>query len=108
MAGLFGCVLLASSLPLPAVAGGAALVVAGGAVRRLLNGRRAPSGAVLHTNEEIREYLLESASLGVVPFQAFGLAEETGWFRMSVGAVSAAEIAAVLPRLRSALAAVGA
>jgi len=41
VAGLFGCVLLASSLPLPAVAGGAALVVAGGAVHHWRNGRRA-------------------------------------------------------------------
>jgi aspartate aminotransferase len=75
-------------------------------VRFPLNGRRAPSGAVLHTNDDIRRYLLERAALAVVPFQAFGLAEDTGWFRLSVGAVSPEEISAMLPRLREALEAV--
>ena len=32
--------------------------------------------------------LLEHAGLAVVPLQAFGLHEESGWFRLSVGAVS--------------------
>ena len=39
----------------------------------------------------------------VVPFQAFGLREDSGWFRISVGAVSLAEIDAAFPRLRAAL-----
>jgi len=39
----------------------------------------------------------------VVPFQAFGLREDSGWFRISVGAVSLAEIDAAFPRLRTAL-----
>jgi aspartate aminotransferase len=75
-------------------------------VRFPLNGRRAPSGAPLRTNDDIRRYLLERASLGVVPFQAFGFPDESGWFRLSVGAVSPEEIAAMLPRLREALEAV--
>jgi aspartate aminotransferase len=41
----------------------------------------------------------------VVPFQAFGLEEESGWFRLSVGAVSMDEIEACFPRLRDLLAA---
>ena len=61
-------------------------------------------GKHFHTNEEIRRFLLEDAGFAVVPFQAFGLREETGWFRLSVGAVSREEIAWVLPRLREALA----
>ena len=36
--------------------------------------------------------------------EAFGLAEDSGWFRASVGAVSLADIAAALPRVRAALA----
>ncbi len=75
-------------------------------VRFALLGRRTPSGAVLRTNEDVREYLLAAAGLAIVPFQAFGLMEDTGWFRMSVGAVSLEEIAAMLPRLRAALEAV--
>jgi aspartate aminotransferase len=51
-------------------------------------------------NEAIRTLLLEHAGLGVVPFQAFGLEEETGWFRLSVGAVSLDEIAQMFPRVK--------
>ncbi|MDF1501686.1 aminotransferase class I/II-fold pyridoxal phosphate-dependent enzyme [Roseisolibacter sp. H3M3-2] len=72
-------------------------------VRYALAGRRTPGGETLRTNEDVRRYLLEAAGLAVVPFQAFGLAEDTGWFRLSVGAVSPAEIDAMLPRLRAAL-----
>ena len=54
-------------------------------------------------NEAIRRHLLEQAGMAVVPFQAFGLREESGWFRLSVGAVSVSEIEAMLPRLRQAL-----
>jgi aspartate aminotransferase len=62
---------------------------------------RTVRGRALTTNEEIRRLLLEAAGLAIVPFQAFGLKEESGWFRLSVGAVSMADIAAVFPRLRS-------
>jgi aspartate aminotransferase len=41
-----------------------------------------------------------------VPFQAFGVKEDTGWFRLSVGAVSMADIERVLPQLKQAIAAV--
>ena len=41
----------------------------------------------VQTNEEIREWLLETAGVAIVPFQAFGMDNETGWFRISVGAV---------------------
>ena len=71
-----------------------------------LNGRRAPDDTVLTTNEDIRRYLLHSAGLAAVQFQAFGAREETGWFRLSAGAVSPADIKALMPRLREALAAV--
>jgi len=57
-----------------------------------------------HTNEATRRLLLDRAGFAVVPFQAFGLAQDSGWFRISVGAVSTAEIAAALPRVRAALA----
>ena len=66
-------------------------------------GQRTPAGRELRTNEDVRQYLLDRAGLAVVPFQAFGSTEEDGWFRLSVGAVSEAEIEAVLPRLRDAL-----
>lgn len=61
-------------------------------------------GRRFSTNDEIRRHLLEHAGMAVVPFQAFGLREESGWFRLSVGAVSLRDIEAMLPRLRAALA----
>ena len=55
------------------------------------------------TNEEVRQWLLEEAGVAVVPFQAFGLEEDTGWFRISIGAVSVDEIAQAMDRLEKAL-----
>ena len=71
--------------------------------RFALNGRKTSSGIVLQTNEDIRQYLLQSAGLAIVPFQAFGATDDSGWFRLSVGSVSLKDIAAVLPRLQSSL-----
>lgn len=59
--------------------------------------------AGLRTNEDIRKLLLDEAGLALVPFQAFGLREDTGWFRLSVGAVSLEEIRAALPRVEAVL-----
>ncbi|HEX8905598.1 MAG TPA: aminotransferase class I/II-fold pyridoxal phosphate-dependent enzyme, partial [Longimicrobiaceae bacterium] len=70
-----------------------------------LHGAATPSGGTLRTNDDIRHYLLEAAGMAVVPFQAFGLPDESGWFRLSVGAVSRAEIPPMLQRLEQALAA---
>ncbi|RYZ31771.1 MAG: pyridoxal phosphate-dependent aminotransferase, partial [Myxococcaceae bacterium] len=44
---------------------------------------------------------LEKARFAVVPFQAFGLQEDTGWFRLSVGATSVAEIEEAMPRVEA-------
>ena len=75
--------------------------------RFALNGKRTPDGQTLRTNDDVRRYLLKAAGFGVVPFQAFGVPEDTGWFRLSVGAVSLAEIERVLPVLREAIEAAG-
>ena len=64
---------------------------------------RTMNGTLVKTNEDVRRLLL-GAGLGVVPFQAFGLAGDTGWFRLSVGAVSMDDIADAFPRLRTLLA----
>ncbi len=71
--------------------------------RFALNGRTSPAGARLCTNDEVRRYLLDHAGFGAVPFQAFGMEDHTGWFRLSVGAVSPEAIGAMLPRLRKAI-----
>jgi len=64
---------------------------------------RAFDGQRLRDNDGIRKLILEQAGLAAVPFQAFGLMDETGWFRLSVGAVSMDEIAGMFPRLRALL-----
>jgi len=75
-------------------------------------GAIAPQGAIYlsaqvrlpgRTNEEIRKILLDRAGFAVVPFQAFGLKQESGWFRLSAGAVSPEDIEAGLERVRGAL-----
>ncbi|HEV2146306.1 MAG TPA: aminotransferase class I/II-fold pyridoxal phosphate-dependent enzyme [Longimicrobiaceae bacterium] len=71
--------------------------------RFALHGHAGPDGAALRTNDDVRRWLLEGAGLAVVPFQAFGMKEDSGWFRLSVGATSVPEIEAMFVRLRRAL-----
>jgi aspartate aminotransferase len=71
--------------------------------RFALSGRRTAEGATLRTDDDVRSYLLKQAGLAAVPFSAFGQAEGSGWFRLSVGAVSMRDIEELLPRVRTAL-----
>lgn len=96
--------LSADGLPVEVIAPMGAIYLS---ARFALNGRRTRSGNVLHTNEEIRHYLLHEAGLAIVPFQAFGMKEESGWFRLSVGATSVEEVEGMLPMLRQALEGIG-
>lgn len=64
---------------------------------------RTVDGKRIGSNEDIRQILLERAGLAVVPFQAFGLAGDSGWFRLSVGACSLADIGQAFPRVRTLL-----
>jgi aspartate aminotransferase len=68
-----------------------------------LHGRRAPDGAALQTDDDVRSYLLRSAGLAAVPFSAFGQPDGSGWFRLSVGAVSLTDVKELMPRVRSSL-----
>jgi aspartate aminotransferase len=72
--------------------------------RFALKGKRTPGGEVLRDDEAVRTYLLERAGFAAVPFTAFGVSGDSGWFRLSVGAVSLPEIDTVMPRLREAIA----
>ena len=65
-------------------------------------------GRELRTNEDMRKLLLEEAGVAVVPFQAFGVPDEDGWFRLSVGAVSMSAIEQGLGRIERVLASVDA
>jgi aspartate aminotransferase len=66
-------------------------------------GRTTADGTPLNSDEAIRRYLLKEAGIGLVPFQAFGLRQDTGWFRASVGAVSPTDCENIGGRLRNAL-----
>ena len=67
-----------------------------------LHGKSA-GGRAITTDEDIRMLLLERAGVAVVPFRAFGVRGDTGWFRLSAGAVSMDEIREMFPRLRAML-----
>ncbi|HUQ21055.1 MAG TPA: aminotransferase class I/II-fold pyridoxal phosphate-dependent enzyme [Gemmatimonadaceae bacterium] len=64
---------------------------------------RGYDGHRLETDEDIRSLLLERAGVAVVPFTAFGVRGDTGWFRLSAGAVSMEELAEMFPRIRAVL-----
>lgn len=84
--------------PLDAVAPQGAIYLSG---RFALMGKVTPEGERLTTNDDIRKWLLRTTGLGLVPFNAFGMDGENGWCRLSVGAVSLADIDGALPRLKS-------
>jgi len=65
-------------------------------------GRKAHGRTLAH-DDDVRFFLLDEAGFGVVPFQAFGLEEDTGWMRLSVGAVTLDDIALGLERIEAAL-----
>jgi aspartate aminotransferase len=92
----------AAGLPVEAIAPEGAIYLS---ARFALSGRVAPDGTRLDSDEAVRHYLLRTAGVAIVPFQAFGVSGDTGWFRLSVGAVSPELITRMLPRLREAVAA---
>ncbi|MFT6146655.1 MAG: aspartate aminotransferase [Myxococcota bacterium] len=60
-------------------------------------------GQPISTDDDIRRYLLEETHTAIVPFTAFGMTNNTGWVRFSIGAVSVEDIEASLGRIRTAL-----
>ena len=60
-------------------------------------------GRDLATDEDVRSFLLDEAGFGCVPFTAFGIPHDTGWVRLSIGAVSLQELSAGLGRIQAAL-----
>ena len=68
-----------------------------------LQGKRTPDGKTLESDDDVRSYLLQSAGLAAVPFSAFGQPEGSGWFRLSVGAVSLKDVEKLMGRLKPAL-----
>ena len=94
----------AAGLPVRAIEPQGAIYLS---VQMDLKGLRAPDGSLIETNEQVRELLLHEAKVAVVPFRAFGLEGESGWFRMSVGAVGLGELEEAMARIEATLRSLG-
>lgn len=68
-----------------------------------LPGKKTADGNILTDGESIMRYILNEASVALVPFYAFGASGNSTWFRLSVGTARTNEIANVINRLRNAL-----
>jgi aspartate aminotransferase len=71
-----------------------------------LAGKQTAEGKKLENQADVTSYLLQNASLAVVPFYAFGAPRSSAWYRLSVGTCRKEEIEEMLQKLRTALAAV--
>jgi len=60
-------------------------------------------GKGFQSNEEIRAWILQKARVAIVPFQAFDMPEDSGWFRLSVGTSSVSELKAAMRRIEALL-----
>ena len=68
-----------------------------------LVGKKTAEGLVLATQADVTSYLLQFASLAVVPFYAFGASNNSPWYRLSVGTCKKEEIDEMLAKLQQAL-----
>jgi len=68
-----------------------------------LAGKQTADGQKLATQADVTSYLLQHASLAVVPFYAFGASKDSPWYRLSVGTCKKEEIDEMLQKLRAAL-----
>jgi aspartate aminotransferase len=68
-----------------------------------LVGKKTPNGIILQTQADVTSYLLQYASLAVVPFYAFGASKNSPWYRLSVGTCKKEEIGEMLEKLSDAL-----
>jgi len=68
-----------------------------------LKGKKKQDGEILQTQADVTQYLLEAASLAIVPFYAFGASSDSPWYRLSVGTCRKEDIPVFLDRLKKAL-----
>ena len=50
---------------------------------------KTPDGKVLTNSESVMQYILNEASVALVPFYAFGASTDSTWFRVSIGTAEA-------------------
>lgn len=69
-----------------------------------LKGKNTADGKTITSTADITAYLLNEASLALVPFSAFGSDAESDWYRLSVGTCKQEDIQLMLGKLEDALA----
>jgi aspartate aminotransferase len=68
-----------------------------------LKGKKTSNGKVLLTQQDVTQFILDEAKLGLVPFSAFGSSHDFPWYRLSVGTCNKSEIPGLFDSLRKAL-----
>jgi len=68
-----------------------------------LVGKTTEERILLATQSDVTAYLLNEASLAVVPFYAFGASRDSAWYRLSVGTCKKEEINEMISKLGEAL-----
>ena len=68
-----------------------------------LHGMKTQNGDVLATTKDVTKYILDEASVAIVPFYAFGADVNSNWYRLSVGTCKIEDIEGVISNLRNAL-----
>lgn len=87
-------------LPVDAIAPEGAIYLT---VKFDLTGRKTSKGEVLQQQSDVTSYLLDEASLAIVPFYAFGASRNSPWYRLSVGTCKKESISEMTDKLRTAL-----
>ncbi|MCC7030233.1 MAG: aminotransferase class I/II-fold pyridoxal phosphate-dependent enzyme [Chitinophagaceae bacterium] len=72
-------------------------------IRFSFKNNKDPDGNLIQDTAAMTAFLLEYASLALVPFSAFGAHKESEWYRLSVGTCALDEIPVMLSKLKSAL-----
>ena len=68
-----------------------------------LVGKTTADGKLLANQSDVTAYVLNEASLAVVPFYAFGASRNSPWYRLSVGTCKKEEIGEMIDKLGEAL-----
>jgi len=92
--------LKAAGMPIDCITPEAAIYLT---VKIDLQGKKIDNGSVLETQAAVTSYLLDEASLALVPFYAFGAPANSPWYRLSVGTCKMEEIPVFLQKLEKAI-----
>jgi aspartate aminotransferase len=92
--------LKAAGMPIDCITPEAAIYLT---VKIDLQGKKRDNGSVLETQAAVTSYLLDEASLALVPFYAFGAPANSPWYRLSAGTCKMEEIPVFLQKLEKAI-----